>query len=248
MNKNMINDLTIITCSFNTPFVTENMLKSFQYIHNKKQKIILIENSNIIDENQFLSKNNIPFIVIDTKTHIASIDYAIKICKTRYALLIDTDIIFLKNIESLFQKIQNQNFTLIGELSKVVPGKVLKKRICPWFCFINIENVNKNNINFYDDSRLGADKHYDVGSSFFEDINNKKLNIGIINQNSGYFKHYIGMSWHSQLYNPNLPDTDIDRGGTHPNIDLYLAGLKTKEIYINETVYLKNVDIKNKFI
>jgi hypothetical protein len=65
----------------------------------------------------------------------------------------------------------------------------------------------------------------------FEDIINADLSIADAKIEGKYFKHYEGMSWRVQKYNPNNGDTDIDVGGTHDNKALYDYGIKIRDQY-----------------
>ena len=61
-----------------------------------------------------------------------------------------------------------------------------------------------------------------------------------------YFKHYEGMSWRVQRYNPNFEDTDVDIGGTHPNKLLYDLGNRVKRNYISDTLKYDKANLKGR--
>jgi hypothetical protein len=65
----------------------------------------------------------------------------------------------------------------------------------------------------------------------YEDILDAELLIGDVRMENKYFKHYEGMSWRVQKFNPDNGDTDIDVGGTHDNKALYDYGIKIREQY-----------------
>jgi hypothetical protein len=72
----------------------------------------------------------------------------------------------------------------------------------------------------------------------FEDVLNANLKIANFNAENKYFKHYEGMSWRVQKYNPSNGDTNIDIGGTHDNMALYKYGLRVLEEYNMEILNL----------
>jgi hypothetical protein len=65
----------------------------------------------------------------------------------------------------------------------------------------------------------------------FEDVIKADLTVANAKMENKYFKHYEGMSWRVQKYNPNNGDTDIDIGGTHDSVQLYKLGLQVRERY-----------------
>jgi len=224
------------------------MLKSLVLTHTVLPQLLIIENSSTDTTRNILKSIGIPFHTPGTITHSKSIDYALTACKTKYALMVDTDIIFVKNITPIFDVIKSMDMTLAGHIQGSRGGKILKKRVAPWFCFVNVEHTNKHNIRFFDESRLGANVNYDVGSSFFEDVKRAGLRIGDGLWEPEYFIHFEGMSWHTQTFDPSQPDTDIDRGGTHPHRGIYNHGVQVRRHYDSVTKYLSCVDIGYKFV
>jgi len=240
-----MNDLTLITCSYNTPDIILTMLKSFHQSNNTCDKLVIIENSTNDETAKILKENNIPFYVPGTRRHSEGVQAAFDICTTKYALLVDTDIIFKKDVDPVLKQCKENDISLLGEVCGNRGGRVINTRIHPWFCFINIDNIKKYNIKFWDSRRFG--NGYDVGCSFFEDIRKNGLNVGDIKMDPFYYTHYEGMSWRTQTYDPTKPDTGIDNGGTHPFIEYFNAGNRTKRIYDSETAYLRPINIKNIF-
>ena len=90
----MYNDLTIVCCSYNTPDVFELCLKSFVFHHSLgPHKIVIVENSTDTATQEMLDSNNIPYFKNPGGTHSPSVDLGLGLVRTRYALLIDTDVI-----------------------------------------------------------------------------------------------------------------------------------------------------------
>lgn len=242
----MLDKLTLISCSYNTPHITENMLKSFTKLY-PGIKILIIDNSTNNETEDILKLNKIPYIRNHGGLHGPSVDILLNEVTTEYALLVDTDVIFLKNCNDIFKKFVDMDLTLMGEIIGDRGGKRLHKRVNPWHCFINVKHVKDNSIKFYDEIKLKSRDviRYDVGSSFFQDVREKKLKIGELNGEGIYYKHYEGMSWRVNRYDKSKFSGDIDNNkeDTHNDIQLYNYGKYIEEIYKKETKKFENVDI-----
>lgn len=215
-------DFSLITCSYNTPEVTETLLKSWIQKHAiEKTNILLMENSTNDITADLLTKNRIPFVRNAGMTHSLAVDKALKICKTRYALLLDTDVVFLKNVIPVVDKFISKGYTIMGEVCADRAQYKLFPRVHPWFCLIDLKNVNDNGISFHDQERIDRtnsnqffgnvpvahyveNKKYDVGATFYEDIYNKGLKIGNVCLEPEWFIHYEGVSWYHNTSDPLL--------------------------------------------
>ena len=255
-------DLTLITCSYNTPEVTMTMLRSFVAKHPEFTDIpiILMENSTDDKTSELLDAYEVPYISNKGWTHGKAVNEALKLVKTRNALLLDTDIVFVDNHESIYQKFRNKDLVAMGELQGDRGGKKLYKRIAPWWCFLSAKELQKHDITFFDEERTKAsfdtDKIYDVGSTMFEDIRKAKLNIGAVQFNymAGAKKpkyiHYEGMSWYTNKYDASVEDTrtlDWDSNASHNNRGLFEEGEKRKLVYINEIKEFRNIPITGRY-
>jgi hypothetical protein len=237
-----MNNLTLISCSYNTPLVTENMLKSFLNIH-PDTKILISENSTNTETKDILEKGNVPFFLNSGGLHGSSVDLLLEKVDTDYALLVDTDVVFFRSCSELFESFKSNDLSLMGEIVGDRGGKRLHKRVHPWFCFINVKNIKSKGIKFYDEERLRSrgEIRYDVGSSFFEDIKKSGLRIGEVKAEPYYFKHYEGMSWRVNRFGDADGDIDNDVSGTHNNKALYNYGLQVLENYKKETNCLNSL-------
>jgi hypothetical protein len=250
-----LNNCTLITCSYNTPDITLTMLKNFIYMNgNGPHNLILMENSTNEDTVKRLDIHKIPYIRNKGGTHAESINTALQLCNTKYALLVDTDIIFNHPINStFFDNLNKNNATIVGIATSNRAGYKLKTRIDPWFCFINVEDVKKYNIKFYDknDERIintqsqgfynnvpiNYNKNnniemYDVGATFFEDIKNAGLNAFSLPDLDKSYKHYEGMSWYHNVGDDKHTLKSIDR----------------LNAYKKEILKYKRIKLTNKFI
>ena len=165
--------------------------------------------------------------------------------ETEYALLVDTDVVFLRSPEAAFDQVKEMNLTLAGEVCGDRGGKSLHPRIVPWFCFINVKNIQEKDIKFFDKTRLELqeNKRYDVGSSFLEDIRKSKLGIGSIKGENFYYRHYEGMSWRMQKFGDTDGNIDIDNQATHTNQRLREHGFQVLNQYLFDTKCLEDMSM-----
>jgi hypothetical protein len=241
-------NLTLATCSYNTPEVTITMLRSF-FSHHGETNVLISENSSNEDTVTLLEENSVRFVRNKGGLHAPSVDKLIENCETDHMLLVDTDVIFLKNHEDIFEQFKSANLTLLGEICGDRGGKRLHNRVHPWHCFINIKNIKENNIKFYDYERQikrDGSPIYDVGASFFEDIKKSGLKIGDVKLENLYYKHYEGMSWRTLKFGKNDGNIDVDPEATHNNVNLYNYGKMVENNYMNEISKYKKIAIKSK--
>lgn len=247
-----MNELTIITCSYETPKITETMLKSFKsrHPHLDKMHLIVMENSNDDDTRSMLNENGIAYITNKGGAHSRSMDIAFDACKTEYALVVDTDIIFKKDIAPIFNMIKNNHIDLCGIQCGDRGGYKLMTRIHPWFMFVNIKSVKKHDIKFHDEDRINKTcsqafykniplnnirldiPMYDVGSTFYEDVKNAGLKIANTPIIENWFVHYEGSSW--------------QRKSGHPGFEMH--GHQVWNAYQKEIELAKDISIKDFYI
>lgn len=245
-------DLTLITCSYNTPDITLTMLKSWVAVHNKPQHVIVCDNSTNEDTKSLLYDHKVPYTTRPGMSHGAGVNELLKLCKTKYALLVDTDVIFLRDHSDIFQQFQDMNLTLLGKVEGDRGGKSIHNRVNPWHCFIDVETIKTHNITFFDEERMKksfkTDKIYDIGSTFLEDIKNHGLKIGDVDLASRYYIHLEGMSWYKHKFDSTKEDTGIDFGGTHNNPAYVNAYNQKYESFLNVKFQYKDIKISDRFI
>lgn len=248
MGRNwIIMDLTLLTCNYNTPELIINLLKSVKQTCSELPYVIVMNTST--DDSDILSKEEIPYFNYRGGIHGEAVNLGLKKIKTRYVLLVDSDVIFTKDYKPVLDKFKSLNLTLMGKIVENCGGKSLYPRVEPWYCLIDLHTLNSKKIQFFDRERSikkPNSKLYDIGSTMFEDVTKAGLTIGDVDLQK-YHTHFGGMSWREHKYNPNQVDTDIDFGGTHPHKVLYDMALKTKETYIKNVQHLKNINIKGVF-
>ena len=128
-------------------------------------------------------------------------------CRTRYALLVDTDIVFRRSVLGPLDALRRHDLALLGEVCGDRGGFRLHPRVHPWFCLIDIDRIHANGIGFHDDERIRAtgsegffgnvplaastrERLYDVGATFYEDIDRAGLRIGDAELEPTFFCHY----------------------------------------------------------
>lgn len=248
-----MNDITLIACCYNTPDLVVKMLKSLLVTSKTLPELCIINTSNDQNTSQILMENNIPFYNFRGGIHGEAVNLALSKVKTKYAILVDSDIIFLKDFTEAFETFKKHKLSAMGKIVGDVGGKKLYPRIEPWFCFIDMMHIKYNKILFFDRERTKeskkTDRVYDIGSTMYEDLLKCESKIGNVDIENKFFKHYGGMSWRVQKYNPSYEDTDIDFGGTHPNKAIWESGIMIKNIYYKETQHLNSISLnKNTFI
>jgi hypothetical protein len=236
-----MDDLTLITCSYNTPEVTLTMLRSFVAVHGRLIRVLVCENSSDDKTEMLLRKDGVPYFRNPKGMHAPSIDLLFERVETRYALLVDTDIIFLKNHSRPHEYFKRRGLTLMGEVCGDRGGKLIYDRVHPWHCFIDVDAIRHNGLRFFDPERYTTrkpgegEKNYDVGCSFYEDILCCGLKVRDKRMRNRYFKHYEGMSWRYQRFDKKCSNTDgpidADADSRHSNEILYKLGLKVRKAY-----------------
>ena len=104
------------------------------------------------------------------------------------------------------------------------------------------------NINFHDPKRTDTkiqlhEKMYDVGSSFFKDVREKKLKIADFKGHLTYYKHYGEMSWSIPRFVEDInvnPDRDK---GDHRDTYIYDLGKMKLNEYSEETKFLESINL-----
>jgi hypothetical protein len=247
-----VEDLTLITCSYNTPDITLTMLKSWMSVHNKTQRVIVCDNSTNEDTKSLLYDHKVPYITRPCMSHGNGVNELLKLCKTKYALLVDTDVIFLRDHSDIFQQFKDMNLTLLGKVEGDRGGKFIHNRVNPWHCFIDVEAIKTRSITFFDEERMResfkTDKIYDIGSTFLEDVKGYDLRVGDVDLSNKYYIHLEGMSWYKNKFDGTVEDTGIDFGGTHNNPAYVNAFTKKYEYFQVIKQQYNNVKISDKFI
>ncbi len=226
------------------------MLKSFSKLHDGKHNIIIMENSTNEETSKLLDGLNVGYIRTVGRTHSPSINEALTMCDTKYALIVDSDIVFTQPIDKLLSVMENNNGAMMGEVCGSRGGFIIKDRIHPWFCLVDVSQIRKARIKWHDQKRIDEScsgyffnsvpinpikgnviPFYDNGSTFYEDVVKSGLKVlsapGVVK----YFTHYEGSSWHRFSDNEAFKDW----------------GEKVYQEFKIAHDYFKDINIKDKY-
>jgi hypothetical protein len=198
---------------------------------NNKPNLLVSENSEL-QENEttsFCKDNNIEYISSNgRRTHSEGVRELIPKIKTKWGLLVDTDIIFRANPEDLIDKMEKDDCVICGYTCGNRGGKLMVSRVHPWFMIFNADICKKENFRFdcqgskHEDPNIeyleplfpqNKGKIYDAGSRFLEEIVFKgykflSINSACKNENdTPWYFHFEGLSWFKEFNdNPYLQE------------------------------------------
>ena len=226
------NELTIISCNFNTPEEMELMRLSLMEKSEKARgaRFMLVENSS--DEGKSAERwKELGWDFLDNRSrdtrHAYSLNRAMQLATTRYALVLDSDVEFFADPWPIIDRWAKDGVTLGGCVMSDVPqdGETihLKPRVKPWFCFVDIDFLRSHGLPFHDASRevrgsgiiyghcpiidtkelrpLGNAKDnpwYDVGATLYEDVARLGGKIADEDHEGTIFRHFGAMSYLGQ--------------------------------------------------
>jgi glycosyltransferase involved in cell wall biosynthesis len=194
-------NLSILVCSYNTPEVLKTCLKSWKrYNTGHDNEWLISENSTNEETVEMLNWYSIPYFRNAGMRHADGVDFLIRQCKTDYALLIDSDVIFRKDILPIWNTIKDIDFVIAGEWCGDRGGKLLYPRINPWFCFLNVKAIKEHDWKFGDDlmneGKPKGERLWDVGSLLYDSVIKAELKVVDMEKDmDAFYYHYEGMSW-----------------------------------------------------
>lgn len=210
-----IKDLTVVICSYkaNKEFILcLHQLVRFGFLG---KDLLIYENSpkTYKSNREFLKKYKIKYTNNPDGTHTDTMNRALTEVKTKYALLLDSDCFCVADPYMYMERIVSHNIQLFGDICGDRGGYHIHKRVHPWWCYVDVEFMKKNNISFVDMERMEKSNsmsfidrkklasqrdpkgyYYDAGSTMFEDV----IKAGGIVADVGDSKPYIhveGASW-----------------------------------------------------
>jgi len=244
---------TLLCCCHDTPSLVPNLLRSLVQTGMFRPSILVIDTSHSPESGDELRNFRIPHITSQGTSHGEAVNLGLSAVQTPYVILVDSDVLFLQDLSPLLKSFERGNFTLMGERVDDAGGKSLYPRIVPWFCMLHRERLAAHGIPFFDaektlHSRGTGGRVYDIGSTMLEAVEKAGLAVRVETRlERRYYRHYGGMSWRVQKFNPRDGDTDVDFGGTHPRRDYYDWGLRVRAEYEKDTRRLAGVEIQRCF-
>ncbi len=214
-----IKDLTVVICSYKANREFMLCLHQLARYGFSKSQLMIYENSPATykSNREFLNKYSIEYIDNPDGTHAGTINKALEAVQTKYALLLDSDCFCIADPVQFIDKLKKHNIQLFGDICGDRAGYHIHKRVHPWWCFIDVEFLHKNkiqfvdfermeksnSITFIDRTRLGERRdqrgyYYDAGSTMYEDV----VNAGGLAADIGDSKPYIhieGASWRREF-------------------------------------------------
>ena len=187
-----MDNLTLLTVNFNTPEYIFALSKSIKkFFPEYKNKLIVVDNStrktfdagmtgdlNVVyfDDTLYKELEALPpskYTIAgnyNSAHHCLTIGWAINnLVKTDYLLLLDSDIVFTKNVKPFFDDFINNDYSLYGFKRTTYKCPA----IAPWCCFINVKKMRDLNITYYDFNRIlyvNDNLTHDTGASLYEDF------------------------------------------------------------------------------
>ncbi|MBK7883544.1 MAG: glycosyltransferase [Chitinophagaceae bacterium] len=237
-------DITLVSVSWNNKTVMELMLKSFVKHHYKGEplKLLLVDNGSDDGSKEWLKENKIPFYdFIINHGHEQSVNIVYTNIETKYVLLCDTDVEFLENVYDKYLPLLNEKCKVAGEL---ITGDQLnapvKPRIGAWFFMFDIEAMKEKGVHTFRDT---TDWSYDVGSWMTEKIFEHGFTHHQIDRKKGNIdKDVLGMDYGSHIHFGKLSWNVANHMDREWEINMRMD-------YIRERLKdYDDIDLKGKFI
>ncbi len=199
-------DLTLLTVNWNQQPALELMLKSYvrhHYHNDEKLNTIIVDNGSTDNSINWLTGLNIKHsALVENFGHENAVNHVYDDIKTKYCLIVDTDIEFTTSIVPYLDYLKDGCVAVGDLINNVKFGETaIKPRLGAWFILFDYEKVREAGIDIFRDPTV-TDWTYDVGSWFFEQIVKKNLIYHSLSKNEvshiAYYEKFIhlgGVSW-----------------------------------------------------
>lgn len=228
-------DITLISVNWNNVPCMDLMLRSYARHHPGLNRLIMVDNASTDGSLEFLKHNKIPYIRFGENIgHEQALNVIFPLIKTKYALIVDTDIEFVANVHG-YLDLLNDKVLAVGDL---ITGDQLhspvKPRIGAWFFMFDVEAIRAQGITKFRDS---DDWSYDVGSWMTEQIlkygfihelrrHPGDIDRDIVGMRYDKFNHLGKMSWNLENHSDRFDEVTmrkkyvIERLGDYQPVDL----------------------------
>lgn len=144
--------ITGITVNYNTPQLLERAYNSVRRWHNFP--IIIIDGSDNTESKKLQAENTTVVFTGHNIGHGRGLDMGLRLCKTPYALIFDSDIEMLRTPVKNMMKYMNENVYGVGWITHIgddgfdygTPGRNHMNKIPylhPYFALINVDNYSR---------------------------------------------------------------------------------------------------------
>lgn len=240
-----MNDLTLLCVNWNQQPCIELLLKSYVQHHyvDEPLKLLLVDNGSKDGSKEWLNLSNIPFVDLHNNIgHENAINLVYDDIKTKYCLLVDSDVEFLGNVFGYLDYFKDGCISAGELIDKNFINQIkIKDRISPWFWLFDISKMKKAIVKTF---RTKEDWTYDVGSEYWE----KMRDAGFTNHN---IERIAGdqdgdlISMRYQKFN-HIGKTSWDIYGKHQD---RIGEVERRRNYVLQKLnYYKEVDLTDKFI
>lgn len=244
-----MNDLSLLTVNWNQQPCVELLLKSYVKHHytGEPLKLMLFDNGSDDGSKVWLRENEIPFFDFDSNMgHEIAINSLFEEIRTKYALLVDTDVEFKDNVFCYINCLQI-NVASAGEMidKNYINSTKIKDRVSPWFLLWDHDTISKAGIKTFRDE-LCQDWTYDVASWFTEQVYKKgfvNYNIPRLSRHQDQDENLVSMIY--EKYD-HIGKVSWDVLNKHQD---RIGEVFKRRAYIQERLKeYHNIDLKGKFI
>lgn len=243
INKTTPNTLIyVFDNSDKEPFI--NTFKNVRIIDNTKGGIINFDEilSKYSNKTSFGARSG-----YGTLKHASSVDKCFDIINDNFILL-DSDVLVKKDISELY----DEDYLYVGHVEKC--GGLTKPRLLPYICFLNVKELKKKGIRYFDENRIvGVSKNgdkFDTGASIVIDTNGLKTKEISINS---YIEHYGDGSWNNKYKRNKITAEEWLNKFCNlwdDNLDLFIGTYKDFHLEVNCKSYkiiVGNHEIKDNY-
>lgn len=237
-------NLTLLTVNWNQQPCVELLLKSFVKHHygGTPIELLLVDNYSTDGSREWLYDNEIPFVHMDSNVgHENALNHVFNEIKTKYVLLLDTDVEFYENITDYLYFLNDTRISA-GELidKNYIGNDKIKDRISPWFWLFDYSKVREAGIDIF---RTKEDWSYDVGSEFWERIRDAGFsNYNIERLPGDQDKDIVSMRYEKYGHIGKVSWNLLNHGDRQTEV-------MTRREYVKERLKLySDIDLKGKFI
>lgn len=164
-------DVTLVVVNWNQRPCIEMLLKSYAQHHwiGNPLKLLLFDNNSQDDSEGWFTENGVPYISsYENIGHENAINKIYDQVKTKYVLLVDSDVQFKDYVFDYIDKLDNIVVSAGELIDKNFINEIkIKNRISPWFTLFNHQRLKEAGIKTFRSYEC-TDWTYDVGSEFYE--------------------------------------------------------------------------------